>query len=218
MKKLFCVFITCLLIVSCNSEEQGTVYSTESDLNELELMNKRVISQDITLEEISSYYGDEQKEIFRALTPENRKRLWEEKFDQLLILTNNTEERLLLDRIYDEVKKIDFSISLEDNSEEVSLLNSLIDEGISRFEWDEVYMDITFSSFEFYQVGKRDYRIYELAQHDGDTGGGSIGDNYCTCRWSHPAKSCIDGGCTETEWGCGWFLLQSCTGKFYILW
>lgn len=87
MKKLFCVFITCLLIVSCNSEEQGTVYSTESDLNELELMNKRVISQDITLEEISSYYGDEQKEIFRALTPENRKRLWEEKFDQLLILT-----------------------------------------------------------------------------------------------------------------------------------
>jgi len=126
--------------VSCNSEEQGTVYSTESDLNELELMNKRVISQDITLEEISSYYGDEQKEIFRALAPENRKRLWEEKFDQLLVLTNNVEEQLLLDEIYDEVKKIDFSTSLEDNSEEVMVLNGLIDEGITRFEWDDIYI------------------------------------------------------------------------------
>ena len=26
------------------------------------------------------------------------------------------------------------------------------------------------------------------------------------------------GGCQETDWGCGWLMLQPCTGKFFRFW
>lgn len=213
MKKLFYLLTMCLLIVSCNSEEQESVLNADSELNVPVLINKRIISQEISLEEISSYYGDEQKEIFRHLTPENRKRLWCEKFDKLLILTTNTEEKALLNRIYDEVKKIDFSENFEDDDEEIVLLNSLAAEGVSMFDWDEVYIDITFSSFEFYQAGKRDYNIYEMIAIDSGTEGGSSGNKDCTCRWDHWFTDCKKGGCIETIDGCGWLWRQPCTGR-----
>lgn len=62
MKKLLCIFTTCLLIISCGSEEQEATHNA-SELNESVLDNKKVVTQEITLEEISSYYGDEQKEF-----------------------------------------------------------------------------------------------------------------------------------------------------------
>lgn len=215
MKRLFCIFTTCLLIVSCSSEEKESVYNADLELNAPILMNKKVISQEITLEEISSYYGDEQKAIFRALTPENRKRLWKEKFDKLLILTTDTNEKALLNRIYDEVKQMDFNESLENDDEEILLLKSLVAEGVSMFGWDDVYVDITFSSFEFYQAGKRNYNIYFLTAYNDDASGGG-GTVDCTCRWSAGClgMDCVDGkfDCKETDFGCGLIWFQGCTG------
>lgn len=112
---------------------------------------------------------------------------------------------------------MDFSKSLEDEDEEILALNNLVAEGISMFQWNDVYIDITFSSFEFYEEGKEDYKAYThrpILQLE-EEGEGMTAPNYCTCRWHSLIKDCKKGGCIETDWGCGWLLLQPCTGKFF---
>lgn len=134
-----------------------------------------------------------------------------------MILTNDAEEKELLNRIYDEVKEIDFSENLDVYSRE--RLNDLLAEGIAEFEWSDVYVNITFSSFEFYQGDSASYNVLTMAPIDeGDAGGGSSKKScHCTWGWGCIPRSfdCREGSliCKKTEYGCGWFLLDPCTGR-----
>lgn len=201
-------------MVSCSSDEKKV---TNSQL-ELQNSNKKVVSQDITLEEISSYLGDVQKEIYRALSPENKKRLWLEKFEILLNITSDSNEYLLMKRIYDEIHKIDFEEALMEDEEDATL-NGMIEEGILNFGWDDTFVDITFSSFEFYEVDKVDYNAYKhtLTQHI-DDGGGSGGSSLddCTCKNNSLLATCKKG-CKETIDGCGLLWRKPCIGKYIYL-
>lgn len=202
--KTFLNFFLILTLVSCSNEDKK-IYSDDAKINNWVKENRSNFS-DIKLEEISNYKGEEQRAIFRLIDSNNRKQIWIEKAEKLLLLYPN--QSTIFDKLKNFIQDCNFESNLSD--EQVTFLNQLIDEGRSNYNWDDEFIGITLCSFEFYN-SSHNYNIFarNVLTNEAD-------QPTCNCKWGGMfacgAMECKKGCEDDGDKGCGFLFMQTCTG------
>lgn len=208
MKKIVLILLSIITIVSCTQEDTN-IYSKDENINTWVKKNRELF-KDITLSEISSYYGEQQRAIYRIISSENRKKLWTDKLNNLIDFYPNQREIFSNILIY--IEKVNFDKGL--NKKDELFFNEVIENGRKKYNWSDEFIGITFCSFEYYKPGKP-YMIfsrYYLAPPP------TLGDEkICNCKWGGMfacgSLECKDGGCKDDgKKGCGFLLMEDCTG------
>ncbi|UPQ79968.1 bacteriocin fulvocin C-related protein [Flavobacterium azooxidireducens] len=203
-------------IIGCSTEDNMS-YSEDAKIDSWVKSNKSKFD-DINLKDISGYIGEEQRAIFRFIDEDNRKSIWIEKFELLKI--NNPNQKDIFEKVFNHISKMKFDKSL--SNDDFIFFNNIIEEGRQRFNWSDEFIGITFCSFEFYNSDS-EYNIHSTARDvlthnhdDGSNGGGGL--PVCNCKWGGMfacgPNTCSKGNCRDdNQKGCGFLLLEDCTGK-----
>jgi len=210
MKKT--ILFVCILqffLVGCNQEE--VCYSCDESVDAFVKENLKVIQQ-MNRADIINYSKEKQRGIYRALSAEKKKEIWQDKFAQIYSLDLSGGERELMNQFEEFVNKTDFSNAI--TQKEKDYLNSLREIGIQNFGWTQRFIVSVFGYLENIDrsgiIIARDINIDPVFT-DPDP------KEDCDCRWGF---ACLDGPCDERpksckkddDSGCGWFWLESCTG------
>lgn len=177
------------------------------------------------LSELSTLSVPDQKKVYRTLSASDKYGLWVEKFDILIASTKNGEERNYYVDIKEELNEEMFTSSLgnlEFNQKWKPYLNNLQD----NYNWnnDDIYiMFATLFKTEVYNNTTNDNEAYSkvgrLVFHLAELEFSAVSVN-CNCRWG--GLGCAGDDCSgdsacpyepSDEMGCGFLLLQSCTGQ-----
>ena len=223
MKKVVILLSVFLFVLnSCSNEIDNNVYSDDLSVDTWVKANRKMFN-DVDLKGIASYYGEEQRAIFRLIEPEVKKALWIEKFNILRTKFVGDEKQVFVD-FYDFVKKLDFSKNFSQS--DLNYINGVVKNGQEKFNWSDEFVGITFCSFEFVKADSN-YNIFKFASRSNGIGedmetlpelslGG--GKPICNCKWGG-MFACGSMDCKNVECkddgkkGCGFLLLETCTAK-----
>lgn len=206
LKSIFILSIFCMLILTgCSKEE---CYSCDSDIDAWVKENAKELLA-MNREQLSELSISKQKASLRMFSPERRRNIWIDKFNQVMSLTMTDEEKEYLKILEKTLLKIDFSKELP-----IELENYLLKWTIEvkdRFDWPN-----TFITNAFFRIGDvNSIREIQIQTKNNEEPGG--GDNDCACRYNIGCGlqnyNCEKGDCDETDTGCGFFGGSSCTGK-----
>lgn len=204
MKTKILMLFFLAFLSSCTNDDK-TIYSDDSKVNSWVKENRNKFS-DISLDEISSYKGEEQRAIFRLIDSENRKEIWLEKVNKLVNLY--PEQSSIFKELLGFVKNYNFVDNL--NEDEVVFFNTIIEKGRTKYNWNDEFIGITLCSFEFYN-SSHDYNIFArtVFTHEGD-------EPTCNCKWGGMfacgSMDCESGCEDDGKKGCGFLFMQTCTG------
>lgn len=209
-KRLFIVLGISLFLASglksCSNEEP--CYSCNKKIDAWARANKTVF-QDYNREKIITYSGPEQRAIFRTLTPEKRKALWLNKISTVIAATKRTEEKEFLFTFKHFIAKNEFNAHL--SGAEFRYLEGLTQKGAERFGWTDEYVIVTFGTLEVVN-DRQEYNFFKNTLKDNATVTEDLLD--CNCSWGWcPGGDCMKTECEETDFGCGFLFLGSCTKR-----
>lgn len=210
--KIFNIFFV-ILIASFNISCDDVCYSCNTEIDSWAKRNKEYLKS-LDRNELSHLSLSKQKAAFRTFNPKKRQQLWLSKLNQVKSIVNSKNE-------IEHLKKIERFIMQHNFLKELSksqaiFLSSWFKEGQNKYSWNfyflvsgfvELNNDATFSKEEFESKFKN-YKARPAGLDSGISG--------CDCRWDLSCElanlgSC-SGTCESTTLGCGWFLMQSCTG------
>lgn len=207
MKINILLLMLVVLFSACKNDDNKN-YSEDPVINSWVKENKSKF-KGISLDEIASYKGEEQRAIFRSLTPENQKQLWLEKSNKLLVMY--PEQKEIFQDFDKFLKQKDFKTGLENN--EIVFLFQLIEKGKKDYNWDEEFIGITFCTFEFVN-DTHEQNIFKFLDDSFHQGG--TRKPICNCKWGGMfacgAFECRGIECRDDgKKGCGFLLLEHCT-------
>ena len=204
MRSKALIFFLFVVLLSCSNDDKN-VYSDDSKVNNWVLENRREFS-DITLEEIASYQGEEQRAIFRLIDSENRKGIWLSKAN--ILIKKYPNQSIIFNEFLDFVEEYDFESNL--STDQVRFFDEIIEKGRNDYNWDDEFIGITFCSFEYYSAD-HNYNIFSrtlLTNADDEP--------TCNCKWGGMfacgSMDCNSGCEDDGKKGCGFLFMQTCTG------
>lgn len=201
------------IFLSCSSNDEK-VYSKDPQINQW--AKTRVDDfQDLSYESFIQIDGEKQRAAFRALSPENKLRLWNNKADILLKNSKNQIEK----ELFSEFKSffINFNFEKRFTEDELNFLNSLVSKGKEKLKWDEAYVVLTFGTLDIYKKDKYDYPIFSEINFARDKAQIADDQPTCNCKWGWCGVSsgfeCKAGCENDGGSGCGFLFFQECTGS-----
>lgn len=207
MKIIIVCFLGMFFLASCNQEE--VCYSCDENVDAFVKENLKAIQQ-MNRADIIKYSNEKQRGIYRALSAEKKKEIWQDKFAQIYSLDLNDGERELMNKFQEFVDNTDFNATIK--TKEKEYLNSLREEAIQKFGWTQRFIVSAFGYLEnIDRTGIIDARDF------GDVPVFTDPDKpKCDCDWGF---GCLDGPCDKrkdscniTQTDCGWWWSDSCVG------
>ncbi|WP_420571983.1 bacteriocin fulvocin C-related protein [Kordia sp.] len=208
MKKLIVYFVGIFFLVSCSQEE--TCYSCDDQVDAYVKEHLKSIQQ-MNRADIIKYPNEMQRAMYRTLSAERKKEIWQDKFLQLNSLDLSEGERELMNKFQEFVNKANFEINLTDK--ERTYLERLREEAYAKYGWTQRFVVSAFGYLEDVDrngiIEKRDLEgVPELTDPDPDE------KPKCDCDWGF---GCLDGpcdgrdgACEKTKRDCGWFWSNPC--------
>lgn len=211
MKKLIICFLGIFFLAGCSQEE--ACYSCDENVDAYVKENLEAIQQ-MNRADIIKYPNEMQRAMYRSLSAEKKKEIWQDKFLQLNSLDLSDGERELMKKFQEFVNTANFSVGITDK--ERTYLESLREEGFTKFGWTQRFV---VSAFGYLENVDRNGIIVKRDLDDVPVFTDPNTKPDCDCRWGF---TCLDGPCDERpkscilddddDYGCGWFLVQKCTG------
>ena len=221
IKLLIFLILISFTNISCTDDN---CYSCDQEINSWAKENLESLKS-MNRNELSILSTGKQKAAFRTFTSEKRKQLWDDKFNQIKSLSFSKAELSHLKIFNKFLKKYDFSKELTKQQEQ--FLNDWFEEGKLNFNWTPYFLISGFAMLnEDAVLNKKEFQnkfpsLYSMRVDDGlsepGVGNGDGGTGDCDCRWDISCQlahmgSCSDDKCKDTSLGCGFMLMQSCTG------
>ncbi|MBC8753251.1 bacteriocin fulvocin C-related protein [Kordia sp. YSTF-M3] len=205
-RTILLILVAQFFLIGCNQEE--VCYSCDESVDAFVKENLKAI-QLMNRADIINYSKEKQRGIYRALSADKKKEIWQDKFVQINSLDLSDGERALMNKFQEFVNKKDFSSPI--THKETGYLNSLRETGIQKFGWTQRFVVSAFGYLENID------RSGIIVARDGD------GDPVftdpdpkpdCDCDWG---LGCLDGpcdgrdgACDKTETGCGFLFFYEC--------
>ncbi|WP_046758126.1 bacteriocin fulvocin C-related protein [Kordia jejudonensis] len=207
MRKSFLYLLVLqFLFVGCTQEE--ACYSCDERVDAFVKENLKAIQQ-MDRSEIITYSNEQQRAMYRALSPDRKKEIWKDKFAQINSLDLSSGERELMQKFEEFVNQSDFSSLLTQKGKDY--LNSLREEGMQRFNWSQRFVVSAFGYLENVDRNGIVTQGTNTAENAFDPG-----TPKCDCDWGF---GCLDGPCDKrkdacdvTLDNCGWFFREPCVG------
>jgi hypothetical protein len=155
-----------------------------------------------TLAELNGLELPYRRAVFRVMEPSEQLRLWQEHLKLQLTRDDLTEGQLAL---------VEWTIAEASSFFESSDREAVLEEANER-------MVAEFSEEERYKARAI------FATLGGTPAGESLAIGGCSCNTGSDFcgtptsldEDCLEGGCDEANWGCGWLWLQDCNGECEI--
>lgn len=173
---------------------------------------------------LSKYDLETQKSIFRAATPQKRYDLWKDKFETVLSQKRWSEEEIKHIRAVANYMRVDFYVksnmaeSKKLNNNINSYMNKWINEARNDFKWtDETIRSMAFSLYDNEAQFQSQLESDKLKRLNTTASATTVEEN-CSCNPDNGVAvydcgtSCKTGDCKTSDYGCGYFYVQTCNG------
>ena len=202
-------FITIASTVFVSCQKQQEIYSCNPEVNS-KVTKMRLANQSISRIELVQNDIEEQFGIFRSLTNENKKRIFIEKVDFMILNYNlNENEKTHLNKL-----KTEFLPSFydEDNAAYLSYENDWVSYAKSQLGWNDQKL------MQYLDTWLTDNDVAAKPNIGGGSSGGGntpdcncLSDKYCDFFTSGQME-CNNKNC-NTKGGCGFFGGKTCIGR-----
>ncbi|PQJ80496.1 hypothetical protein BTO18_15525 [Polaribacter porphyrae] len=196
-----------ILFTSCN-ETVDHEFSHDENINTWVKDNIELISK-YKRKDLLAFKREKQRAILRAMSPKQRKVIWEEKVDYILNMNLSKQEMDYLKWFAEAFKKIDYKSTISDEFSEE--LDQKVTFAAKKFNWNKNFVNSTF--FSIGNVSEKD-----LVTDDSNIQSRQQEPDTCSCRSSFWGCSGLSNDCVKpdeckTDNGdCGVFGSSNCTG------
>ena len=197
-KGIFKLFLL-IFFISCDSSIELKNESEDQAISINDKLRNDILSQN------SSLYL--QRQALLNISSEERNRVWLSKL-------NNLSNQVFPENIQQNINKLKKLISDENDIENLKM-NKQFKSIVINLETDippihlsmmfEIIDDYKYDGFKMNSTEIKDF-IKSIDLYNIDRKGA------CTCRWTCFLYEDSDNNCEETDEGCGFFLIQGCTG------
>jgi hypothetical protein len=208
--------------IGCQTE---TCYSCDEEINSWAKENIEFLKS-LSRIELVKLSSEKQRAAFRTYLPKKRKELWHNKITQIKSLEFSKKEMKHLAIIEQFINDYNFSKELTYN--QVQFLNSWFEKGKQDYNWSDYFLVSGFSNLTDAILTKVEFQKKYLnkikeSSNRVDDGIQPISGNSCDCRWDITCQlsglgDCSNPHCDDTTLGCGWLIMQSCTGDCSETW
>jgi hypothetical protein len=213
MKLKNVVFVVPITLVMCcfeGCQKDELLYSCDSEINDWVIENKTVYAN-VPRAEMATFSYDKQLGLFRSFSPEQRVRLYQEKYRYLMGLESlSVPEKEQIHKIY-ALLLPDIYVSKENRRKFNEFADKWTEESIMLFGWSLkdvfVYTHTWLTSEEVVVMMNSLPRLKSTQAEDN-----------CNCHYTIACPgfgfdwSCVTGGCKLKDGGCGIFGTTDCDG------
>jgi hypothetical protein len=208
-KKIVFIIITlatCYFLEGCQKDD--LLYSCDPETNDWVIENKTVYAN-ISRAEIATFSFDKQLGLFRSFAPEQRVRLYQEKYEYLMKLEYlSNPEKEQLSKLYALISP-DIYTSKENSQKFNEFADKWVEESIMLFGWTS--KDIFLYTHTWLTIEETEVMMNSLPRLKS-----TEVEPTCNCHYTIACSfglwSCVTGRCKIKDGGCGIFGSIDCDG------